>query len=146
MEEFSGGSSAVVPKGYLAVYVGEGLKRFVIPMEDLGHQAFGILLTEAEEEFEFQQGVLKIPCQVAVFEKILKMMNKRRDAPNAFHLHDFRLKTLKVSYIVRNHVTLPFIDDQHATSHRFLGFAKALNDVLDGMAKKGLPIPPACQN
>lgn len=80
----------MVPKGYLAVYVGEGLKRFVIPMEDLGHQAFGILLTEAEEEFEFQQGVLKIPCQVAVFEKILKMMNKRRDAPNAFHLHDFR--------------------------------------------------------
>ncbi|CDP08614.1 unnamed protein product, partial [Coffea canephora] len=80
----SGGSSDVVPKGYLAVCVGEGLKRFVIPMEDLGHQAFGILLTQAEEEFGFR--VLNIPCQVAVFEK---MMDERRDAPNAFHLHDF---------------------------------------------------------
>ncbi|XP_071901186.1 protein SMALL AUXIN UP-REGULATED RNA 51-like [Coffea arabica] len=82
----SGGSSDVVPKGYLAVCVGEELKRFVIPMEYLGHQAFGILLREAEEEFGFQQeGVLKIPCQVAVFEKILKMMDESRDgARNLF--------------------------------------------------------------
>ncbi|CDO97720.1 unnamed protein product [Coffea canephora] len=90
----SGGSSDVVPKGYLAVCVGEELKRFVIPMEYLGHQAFGILLREAEEEFGFQQeGVLKIPCQVAVFEKILKMTDERRDTPDAFHLHDFGLTT-----------------------------------------------------
>ncbi|XP_045811232.1 auxin-responsive protein SAUR72 [Trifolium pratense] len=64
-----------VPKGYLAVCVGEELKRFIIPTEYLGHQAFQILLREAEEEFGFQQtGVLRIPCEVSVFESILKMV------------------------------------------------------------------------
>ena len=59
LSEREGGSSNVVPKGYLAVCVGEELKRFTIPTEHLGHQAFQILLREAEEEFGFQQtGVL----------------------------------------------------------------------------------------
>lgn len=94
------GSSDVVPKGYLAVCVGKELKRFIIPMEYLGHQAFGILLREAEEEFGFQQeGVLKIPCQVAVFEKILKMVNEKRDTPDSFHLHDFSFTTTTTTTI-----------------------------------------------
>ncbi|XP_004501217.1 auxin-responsive protein SAUR72-like [Cicer arietinum] len=70
-----GGSSNVVPKGYLAVCVGVDLNRFVIPTEYLGHQAFHILLRETEEEFGFEQtGVLRIPCEVSVFESILKMV------------------------------------------------------------------------
>ncbi|KAL2461944.1 SAUR-like auxin-responsive protein family [Abeliophyllum distichum] len=77
-----------VPKGYLAVCVGKELKRFVIPMEYLGHQAFGILLREAEEEFGFQQqGVLKIPCEVGLFEKILKVMEDKRDVLFLNHDH-----------------------------------------------------------
>ncbi|XP_062165374.1 auxin-responsive protein SAUR71 [Alnus glutinosa] len=69
-----------VPKGYLAVCVGEELKRFVIPTEYLGHRAFHILLREAEEEFGFQQtGVLRIPCEVYVFENILKMVEEKKD-------------------------------------------------------------------
>jgi|UniRef100_A0A2N9I1J9 SAUR family protein len=73
-------SSNVVPKGYLAVCVGEELKRFVIPTEYLGHPAFHILLREAEEEFGFQQtGVLRIPCEVCVFENILKMVEEKKD-------------------------------------------------------------------
>ncbi|XP_022954048.1 auxin-responsive protein SAUR50-like [Cucurbita moschata] len=61
-----------VPKGYLAVCVGEEHKRFVIPTHYLTHQAFRILLREAEEEFGFhQQGVLQIPCHVSVFQDIL---------------------------------------------------------------------------
>ncbi|TKY58257.1 Auxin-responsive protein SAUR72 [Spatholobus suberectus] len=80
LSEREGGSSNVVPKGYLAVCVGEELKRFTIPTEYLGHQAFQILLREAEEEFGFQQtGVLRIPCEVAVFESILKMVEGRED-------------------------------------------------------------------
>jgi SAUR family protein len=64
-----------VPKGYLAVCVGEELKRFIIPTEYLSHQAFQILLREAEEEFGFQQtGVLRIPCEVTVFESTLKIV------------------------------------------------------------------------
>ena len=73
-------SNNVVPKGYLAVCVGEELKRFVIPTQYLGHHAFHILLREAEEEFGFQQtGVLRIPCDVCVFENILKMVEEKKD-------------------------------------------------------------------
>lgn len=85
LSEREGGSSsssnnAVVPKGYLAVCVGEELKRFIIPTEYLGHQAFQVLLREAEEEFGFQQtGVLRIPCEVSVFESILKMVEGKKD-------------------------------------------------------------------
>ncbi|XP_010259870.1 PREDICTED: auxin-responsive protein SAUR72-like [Nelumbo nucifera] len=74
-------SGDTVPKGYLAVCVGEEMKRFIIPTEYLSHRAFGILLREAEEEFGFQQeGVLRIPCEVAVFEKILKVVQEKKEA------------------------------------------------------------------
>lgn len=80
-------SNDVVPKGFLAVCVGKELKRFVIPTEHLAHQAFGFLLQEAEEEFGFQQeGVLKIPCDVPVFEKILKLVEEKREV---FFLPEF---------------------------------------------------------
>lgn len=77
ISEREGGSSSnvQVPKGYLAVCVGVDLNRFVIPTEYLGHQAFHMLLREAEEEFGFEQtGVLRIPCEVPVFESILKIV------------------------------------------------------------------------
>ncbi|CAH8367012.1 unnamed protein product [Eruca vesicaria subsp. sativa] len=69
-----------VPKGHLAVSVGLEKKRYTIPTEYLSHQAFLVLLHEAEEEFGFQQaGVLRIPCEVAVFESILKIMEEKND-------------------------------------------------------------------
>ncbi|XP_010263287.1 PREDICTED: auxin-responsive protein SAUR32-like [Nelumbo nucifera] len=73
-------SGDTVPKGFLAVCVGEEMKRFIIPTEYLSHRAFGILLREAEEEFGFQQeGVLRIPCEVSVFEKILKVVQDKKE-------------------------------------------------------------------
>ncbi|KAL5974191.1 hypothetical protein ACLOJK_030854 [Asimina triloba] len=78
----SGGCSDVgaVPKGFLAVSVGEEMKRFVIPTEYLSHRAFSLLLREAEEEFGFQQeGVLRIPCEVPVFERILKVVEQKME-------------------------------------------------------------------
>ncbi|KAK9054778.1 hypothetical protein SSX86_025857 [Deinandra increscens subsp. villosa] len=76
-----GGQDEVVKKGYLAVWVGrddeDGMKKFVIPTDYLAHQAFSVLLRDAEEEFGFQQeGILKIPCDVPLFEKILRMMSE----------------------------------------------------------------------
>lgn len=72
--------SADVPKGFLAVCVGEEMRRFVIPTDYLSHRAFGVLLREAEEEFGFQQeGVLRIPCEVSVFERILKVVEKNKE-------------------------------------------------------------------
>nr|CCH47223.1 similar to auxin-induced protein 6B [Lupinus angustifolius] len=79
-EGIGSSNNVVVPKGYLAVCVGEELKRFIIPTQYLTHQAFQILLREAEEEFGFEQvGVLRIPCEVSVFEKILKMVEGKKD-------------------------------------------------------------------
>ncbi|KAL0354363.1 UNVERIFIED_CONTAM: Auxin-responsive protein SAUR71 [Sesamum radiatum] len=86
-----------VPKGYVAVCVGKEVKRFVIPTEYLRHQAFGILLREAEEEFGFQQeGVLKFPCEVDLFEKILKMMEdeKRGARPGGSSSSSILISTL----------------------------------------------------
>ncbi|KAL1210454.1 Auxin-responsive protein SAUR71 [Cardamine amara subsp. amara] len=72
--------ATAIPKGYLAVSVGKEEKRYKIPTEYLSHQAFHVLLREAEEEFGFQQaGVLRIPCEVAVFESILKTMEDNKN-------------------------------------------------------------------
>ncbi|XP_051129834.1 uncharacterized protein LOC127250546 [Andrographis paniculata] len=69
------GAGGHVPKGYIAVCVGKEEKRFVIPTEYLSQQPFGLLLTQAEEEFGFQQqGVLKLPCPVDLFQSILNTM------------------------------------------------------------------------
>ncbi|KAI3455746.1 hypothetical protein Pfo_012409 [Paulownia fortunei] len=90
-ESSSSALANAVPKGYVAVCVGKELKRFVIPTEYLRHQVFGILLREAEEEFGFQQeGVLKFPCEVDLFEKILKMMEDKgsSSSPSSLLLQD----------------------------------------------------------
>ncbi|EOA21708.1 hypothetical protein CARUB_v10002144mg [Capsella rubella] len=64
-----------VPKGYLAVYVGPELRRFIIPTSYLSHSLFKVLLEKAEEEFGFDQsGALTIPCEVETFKYLLKCM------------------------------------------------------------------------
>uniref|UniRef100_A0A453SP78 Auxin-responsive protein n=3 Tax=Triticinae TaxID=1648030 RepID=A0A453SP78_AEGTS len=71
----NGGGGGAVPKGSFAVYVGEEMRRFVIPTEYLGHWAFEELLREAEEEFGFRhEGALRIPCDVEAFEGILRLV------------------------------------------------------------------------
>ncbi|XP_065866670.1 auxin-responsive protein SAUR21-like [Euphorbia lathyris] len=59
-----------VPKGHLAVYVGETQKkRFTVPISYLKHPSFQNLLAQAEEEFGFNHpmGGLTIPCTEQVF-------------------------------------------------------------------------------
>ncbi|KAL6873874.1 hypothetical protein ACP4OV_013956 [Aristida adscensionis] len=81
-----GGGGGGVPRGSFAVYVGEEMRRFVIPTECLGHWAFAELLREAEEEFGFRhEGALRIPCDVDVFQGILRVVQagaggRRKDA------------------------------------------------------------------
>ncbi|CAI0376314.1 unnamed protein product [Linum tenue] len=77
--------NGTVPKGYLAISVGLEQKRFTIPTEYLSHPAFHILLREAEEEFGFQQaGVLRIPCEVQVFESVVKIVEEKKDGALCF--------------------------------------------------------------
>ncbi|KAM7513499.1 hypothetical protein LguiA_003082 [Lonicera macranthoides] len=70
-----------VPKGYLAVYVGPELRRFIIPTSYLSDPLFKVLLEKVEEEFGFDHsGGLTIPCEIETFKYLLKCMeNHERD-------------------------------------------------------------------
>ncbi|KAE8698415.1 Auxin-induced protein 15A [Hibiscus syriacus] len=62
-----------VPKGYLAVYVGPELRRFIIPTTYLTHPVFKILLEKAKEEFGYDHnGGLTLPCEIETFKYLLK--------------------------------------------------------------------------
>ncbi|XP_061358285.1 auxin-induced protein 6B-like [Gastrolobium bilobum] len=67
-----------VPKGSLGVYVGEEMKRFVIPVSYLNQSSFQDLLSQAEEEFGYDHpmGGLTIPCSEHVFLDITSRMNR----------------------------------------------------------------------
>ena len=67
-----------VPKGYMAVYVGEAQKkRFVVPISYLKNYAFLSLLSQAEEEFGFDHpmGGLTIPCTEEAFIDVTSSLN-----------------------------------------------------------------------
>ncbi|KAF4396231.1 hypothetical protein F8388_019777 [Cannabis sativa] len=66
-------STKDVPKGYLAVYVGEKrMKRLVIPISFLNQPSFQDLLSQAEQEFGFDHpmGALTIPCNEEAFVEL----------------------------------------------------------------------------
>ncbi|KAI9123964.1 hypothetical protein K1719_005264 [Acacia pycnantha] len=73
----SSSKSSEVPKGYLAVYVGEKMMRFVIPISYLNQPSFQELLNQAEEEFGFDHpmGGLTIPCTEYVFLNVTSSFN-----------------------------------------------------------------------
>ncbi|XP_042509444.1 auxin-responsive protein SAUR21-like [Macadamia integrifolia] len=67
-----------VPKGHLAVYVGETQKkRFVVPVSYLNQPLFQDLLSQAEEEFGFDHpmGGLTIPCKEDTFVDLTSRLN-----------------------------------------------------------------------
>ncbi|KAF4350772.1 hypothetical protein F8388_026482 [Cannabis sativa] len=71
-------STKDVPKGYLAVYVGEmRMKRFVIPISFLNQPSFQDLLSQAEQEFGFDHpmGALTIPCNEDAFLELVSHLS-----------------------------------------------------------------------
>ncbi|KAJ8763400.1 hypothetical protein K2173_002283 [Erythroxylum novogranatense] len=67
-----------VPKGHIAVYVGEGYrKRFIIPISYLNHPLFHVLLNRAEEEFGFDypMGGLTLPCSEEHFVSLTSALS-----------------------------------------------------------------------
>ncbi|PON39110.1 Small auxin-up RNA [Parasponia andersonii] len=63
-----------VPKGFLAVYVGENrMRRFVIPVLYLNQSSFQEQIGQAKEEFGFDhpRGVLTIPCREDAFINVV---------------------------------------------------------------------------
>ncbi|XP_074336791.1 auxin-induced protein 15A-like [Apium graveolens] len=72
-------TTADVPKGHFAVYVGETYRhRFVIPISFLKHPLFQELLKRAEEEFGYDHptGGLTIPCSIDAFLNVTALLNK----------------------------------------------------------------------
>ncbi|KAK7351905.1 hypothetical protein VNO77_11665 [Canavalia gladiata] len=72
-------TSLNVPKGYFAVYVGEGeKKRYVIPVSLLNQPSFQQLLSIAEEEFGFSHpmGGLTIPCTEDIFVNVTSGLHR----------------------------------------------------------------------
>lgn len=71
MRKRSGG----VPEGHLPVYVGEEMERFIVSAELLNHPIFVMLLNKSAQEYGYeQQGVLRIPCHVFLFERVLETL------------------------------------------------------------------------
>ncbi|MCL7045529.1 hypothetical protein MKW94_014398 [Papaver nudicaule] len=77
-----------IPKGYLAVYVGHDMQRFVIPAIYLSFPDFNVLMESVAEEFGYEQeGGLKFPCEEEEFQEILlrcfekhRSMKKKKSA------------------------------------------------------------------
>ncbi|XP_050387134.1 auxin-responsive protein SAUR36-like [Argentina anserina] len=65
---------ATVPKGHLAVYVGQkdgDFHRVLVPVIYFNHPLFGQLLKEAEQEYGFAHpGGITIPCPISDFENV----------------------------------------------------------------------------
>ncbi|XP_047341385.1 auxin-responsive protein SAUR36-like [Impatiens glandulifera] len=60
-----------VPKGHLAVYVGDDAQRFLVPVIYFNHPLFGDLLKETENKFGYDfPGGIQIPCPVSDFQKV----------------------------------------------------------------------------
>jgi len=78
LRKSSSSKGAEVPKGYLAVYVGEEMKRFVIPISYLNQPSFQDLLNQAEEQFEYDHpmGRLTIPCREDMFLDITSHLSR----------------------------------------------------------------------
>ncbi|XP_047950690.1 auxin-responsive protein SAUR71-like [Salvia hispanica] len=70
-----------VPEGHLPVYVGEEMERFVVSAELLNHPIFVTLLNRSAQEYGYEQkGVLRIPCHVLIFERVLEALRVGIDA------------------------------------------------------------------
>ncbi|XP_057977081.1 auxin-responsive protein SAUR36-like [Malania oleifera] len=63
-----------VPKGHLAVYVGEkddDTHRFLVPVVYFNHPLFAELLKEAEKEYGFDHpGRITLPCRISDFQSV----------------------------------------------------------------------------
>ncbi|KAI3727501.1 hypothetical protein L6452_16117 [Arctium lappa] len=68
-----------VPKGHLAVYVGEkedAAHRVLVPVIYFNHPLFGDLLREAEKVYGFNyHGGIHVPCRISEFENVQTKIN-----------------------------------------------------------------------
>ncbi|KAL4570894.1 hypothetical protein LXL04_026558 [Taraxacum kok-saghyz] len=72
-----------VPKGHLAVYVGEkedDAHRVLVPVIYFNHPLFGELLREAEKVYGFNHdGGIHVPCRISEFQNVQTKINAAGD-------------------------------------------------------------------
>lgn len=82
----SSSNSPLVPQGHVPVYVGDEMERFVVSAELLNHPVFVKLLNKSAQEYGYEQkGVLRIPCHVLVFERVLEALRLGHDHSRDLH-------------------------------------------------------------
>ncbi|XP_057456131.1 auxin-responsive protein SAUR72-like [Lotus japonicus] len=87
---FRRSSSAEVPEGHVPVYVGDEMERFVVSAELLNHPVFVKLLNQSAQEYGYEQkGVLRLPCHVFVFERVLEALHLGHDTRHLTELLNF---------------------------------------------------------
>ncbi|KAI3718498.1 hypothetical protein L6452_19372 [Arctium lappa] len=64
------GRSSSTPTGFFAIYVGDELRRFVVPTGYLSHPLFKMLLEKAYDDEE-RNNRLVVPCSVAAFRQVV---------------------------------------------------------------------------
>ncbi|PKI59942.1 hypothetical protein CRG98_019715 [Punica granatum] len=71
------------PKGHFVVYVGEDLRRFVVPLAYLKHTAFKQLMQSAADEFEYSysRGIV-LPCDEATFCRVTRSLASSTSPPS----------------------------------------------------------------
>ncbi|KAI9116408.1 hypothetical protein K1719_012575 [Acacia pycnantha] len=80
-------AASAASEGHVPIYVGDEMQRFEVNAELLNHPIFVKLLNKSAQEYGYeQQGVLRIPCHVFVFERILEALRLGLD--DARDLHD----------------------------------------------------------
>lgn len=81
--------SGGVPEGHLPVYVGEEMERFVVSAKLLNHPIFMKLLNKSAQEYGYEQkGVLRIPCHVFLFQRVLESLSINGGAEDSNDLQD----------------------------------------------------------
>ncbi|KAK7243852.1 hypothetical protein RIF29_38667 [Crotalaria pallida] len=81
-------SSSVVPEGHVPIYVGDEMERFVVSFELLNHPIFVNLLNQSAQEYGYE-GVLRLPCHVIVFKRVLDALRRGRDTREIQELINF---------------------------------------------------------
>lgn len=70
-----------VPRGHLAVYVGENYRRFVIKITLLDHPLFRALLDQARDEYGLRSSSkLWIPCDESMFVEVVRCAGRSSSA------------------------------------------------------------------
>ncbi|KVH96660.1 auxin-responsive protein SAUR41-like [Cynara cardunculus var. scolymus] len=66
---------SLTPTGFFAIYVGDELRRFVVPTGYLSHPLFKMLLEKAYDDEE-RNNRLVVPCSVAAFRQVVNTVER----------------------------------------------------------------------